>query len=155
MFDAYLTSDGVCVRTFCSFCFCWIHSRRCLCFFRQYEFRVCTALFSTRKEPQFLYLHKSLVSPHPCDTPLSSHQSSPWQWPCCAGWNITQLFLTLSYHKANTEMSLALRRSHCAGWEQRQCAGQVPAESRVGVKTIKRSFIFVFKAPSSEGERVT
>lgn len=107
-----------------TFTFCWIRS--CFAFvFLRYVFAVCTTLFTTRKESQFLYLHKNPVSPHPCDTQLSSQQSSPWRRHCCTGWNIVRLFLTLGYRKANTEMSLALRRSHGAGWEQSRSAGQV------------------------------
>lgn len=93
--------------------------------FPQYVFTGCTTLFTHKKQSQFPYLHKNPVSPHPCDTQLSSNQSSPWQHHCNTGWNITQLFLTLSYRKANSEMSLALRRSHGADWEQSQSADQL------------------------------
>lgn len=70
------------------------------------------------------------------------------------GWNIARLCLSLGYRKANTEMSLALRRSLGAGWEQSQSAGQVVPLTHVWVKRLKESFIFTIKPQSSEGERL-
>lgn len=67
-----------------SFTFCGIHS--CFVFvFLQYVFTVCTTPFTTRKDSQFLNLHKNPASPHPSDTQLSSHQSSPWRRHCDTG----------------------------------------------------------------------